>query len=213
MGGGYDAIVVGARCAGAVLAARLAGAGWRVLLVDRAGFPSDTVSTHFLFPNTLDRLARLGVMDRLCAGHDIPPLLFSWRVLGHQVAGGFTPTGGYDRLACVRRITLDAALVDAALAAGAVGRFGTRVTGLVGGGRAGDPVGGVVLAGGEVVRARWGRRGGRARLDGGAGARPAARTGAGRGVRAAVRLLDRPAAERVVPDRRPAGQQPDMLPL
>jgi 2-polyprenyl-6-methoxyphenol hydroxylase-like FAD-dependent oxidoreductase len=155
MGGGYDAIVVGARCAGAVLAARLAGAGWRVLLGDRAGFPSDTVSTHFLFPNTLDRLARLGVMDRLCAGHDIPPLLFSWRVLGHQVAGGFTPTGGYDRLACVRRITLDAALVDAALAAGAVGRFGTRVTGLVGGGRAGDPVGGVVLAGGEVVRARW----------------------------------------------------------
>jgi flavin-dependent dehydrogenase len=195
MGGGYDAIVVGARCAGAVLAARLAGAGWRVLLGDRAGFPSDTVSTHFLFPNTLDRLARLGVMDRLCAGHDIPPLLFSWRVLGHQVAGGFTPTGGYDRLACVRRITLDAALVDAALAAGAVGRLGTKVTGP----RGGRP--------GEV-----GRRGGRARLDGGAGARPAARTGAGRGVRAAVRLLDRPAAERVVPDRRPAGQ-PDMLPL
>jgi flavin-dependent dehydrogenase len=211
MGGGYDAIVVGARCAGAVLAARLAGAGWRVLLVDRAGFPSDTVSTHFLFPNTLDRLARLGVMDRLCAGHDIPPLLFSWRVLGHQVAGGFTPTGGYDRLACVRRITLDAALVDAALAAGAVGRFGTRVTGLVGGGgrpgRRGRP-GGRGGRPGEV-----GLRGGRARLDGGAGARPAARTGAGRGVRAAVRLLDRPAAERVVPDRRPAGQQPDMLPL
>jgi flavin-dependent dehydrogenase len=211
MGGGYDAIVVGARCAGAVLAARLAGAGWRVLLVDRAGFPSDTVSTHFLFPNTLDRLARLGVMDRLCAGHDIPPLLFSWRVLGHQVAGGFTPTGGYDRLACVRRITLDAALVDAALAAGAVGRFGTRVTGLVGGGgrpgRRGRP-GGRGGRPGEV-----GLRGGRARLDGGAGARPAARTGAGRRVRAAVRLLDRPAAERVVPDRRPAGQQPDMLPL
>jgi flavin-dependent dehydrogenase len=155
MGGGYDAIVVGARCAGAVLAARLAGAGWRVVLVDRAGFPSDTISTHFLFPNTLDRLARLGVMDRLCARHQIPPLLLSWRVLGHQVAGGFTATGGYDRLACIRRITLDAALVDTALAAGAVGRFGTRVTGLVGGGRAGDPVRGVVLADGEVVRARW----------------------------------------------------------
>jgi 2-polyprenyl-6-methoxyphenol hydroxylase-like FAD-dependent oxidoreductase len=58
----YDAIVVGARCAGSVLAARLAGAGWRVLLLDRVTFPSDTVSTHFLFPNTLERLAALGVM-------------------------------------------------------------------------------------------------------------------------------------------------------
>jgi flavin-dependent dehydrogenase len=171
MGGGYDAIVVGARCAGAVLAARLAGAGWRVLLVDRAGFPSDTVSTHFLFPNTLDRLARLGVMDRLCAGHDIPPLLFSWRVLGHQVAGGFTPTGGYDRLACVRRITLDAALVDAALAAGAVGRFGTRVTGLVGGGRAGGRPG---------RRGRPGGRGGRPGEVGSSGRTGAARRWRGR---------------------------------
>jgi flavin-dependent dehydrogenase len=153
--GAWDAVVVGARCAGAVLAARLAGAGWRVLLVDRARFPSDTISTHFLFPNTLDRLARLGVMDRLCAAHRVPSLLLSWRVLGHQVAGGFTAAGGYDRLACIRRVTLDAALVDTALEAGAVGRFGTRVTGLLGGGREGDPVGGVVLAGGEVVRARW----------------------------------------------------------
>ena len=61
----YDAIVVGARCAGSVLATRLGRAGWRVLLVDRATFPSDTVSTHFLFPNTLQRLAALGVMQRL----------------------------------------------------------------------------------------------------------------------------------------------------
>ena len=62
---GYDAIVVGARCAGSVLAMRLGRAGWRVLLVDRATFPSDTVSTHFLFPNTLQRLA---VPERLDQG-------------------------------------------------------------------------------------------------------------------------------------------------
>ena len=36
-----------------------------VLLVDRDRFPSDTVSTHFMFPNTLARLERLGVLDRL----------------------------------------------------------------------------------------------------------------------------------------------------
>ena len=153
--GGYDAIVVGARCAGSVLATRLARAGWRVLLVDRATFPSDTVSTHFLFPNTLQRLAALGVLGQLHASHDVPQLLWSWRVLGHEVAGAFTPIAGEDRLTCIRRITLDAALVQEALAAGVVSRFGERVRGLVGTGQAGDPVRGVVLAGGEVVRAPW----------------------------------------------------------
>ncbi len=153
--GGYDAIVVGARCAGSVLATRLARAGWQVLLVDRATFPSDTVSTHFLFPNTLQRLAALGVMRRLHVGHDIPRLLWGWRVLGHQVAGAFTPIAGEDRLTCIRRVTLDAALVEEALAAGAAGRFGERVSGVVGAGRPGDPVRGVVLAGGEVARAPW----------------------------------------------------------
>ena len=151
----YDAIVVGARCAGSVLAARLAGAGWRVLLLDRVTFPSDTVSTHFLFPNTLERLAALGVMKRLHDAHDIPRLLWSWRVLGHQVAGPFTPVAGEDRLTCIRRITLDAALVEQALAAGAAGRFGEPVSGLVGTGRPGDPVRGVILADGDVVRAPW----------------------------------------------------------
>ena len=114
---GYNAVVVGARCAGSVLATRLARAGWRVLLVDRATFPSDTVSTHFLFPNTLRRLAALGVMERLQARHDIPRLLWSWRVLGHQIAGAFSPVAGEDRMTCVRRVTLDAALVEEALAA------------------------------------------------------------------------------------------------
>ncbi len=153
--GGYDAIVVGARCAGSVLATRLARGGWRVLLVDRATFPSDTVSTHFLFPNTLERLATLGVMERLHANHDIPRLLWSWRVLGHKLAGAFTPVAGEDRLTCIRRVTLDAALVEQAMDAGVVGRFGERVSGVVGAGRPGDPVRGVILAGGEVVRAPW----------------------------------------------------------
>ncbi|HJZ03731.1 MAG TPA: NAD(P)/FAD-dependent oxidoreductase [Streptosporangiaceae bacterium] len=151
----YDAIVVGARCAGSVLATRLGRAGWRVLLVDRATFPSDTVSTHFLFPNTLQRLAALGVMERLHAGHDIPRLQWSWRVLGRTIAGAFTPIAGEDRLTCIRRVTLDAALVEEAAAAGVTCRFGERVTGLAGAGRPEDPVRGVVLAGGDALRAPW----------------------------------------------------------
>ena len=44
----YDAIVVGARVAGSPTAMLLARQGHRVLLVDRAGFPSDTLSTHYI---------------------------------------------------------------------------------------------------------------------------------------------------------------------
>jgi flavin-dependent dehydrogenase len=46
----FDAIVVGARCAGSPTAMLLARKGYRVLAVDRATFPSDTVSTHILHP-------------------------------------------------------------------------------------------------------------------------------------------------------------------
>ena len=46
----YDAIVVGARCAGSPTAMLLARKGYKVLVVDRASFPSDTVSTHLLHP-------------------------------------------------------------------------------------------------------------------------------------------------------------------
>ena len=44
----YDAIVVGARCAGSPTAMLLGRLGYRVLLVDKAMFPSDTMSTHFI---------------------------------------------------------------------------------------------------------------------------------------------------------------------
>ena len=46
----YDVIVVGARCAGSPTAMLLAREGYKVLLVDRATFPSDTISTHLIHP-------------------------------------------------------------------------------------------------------------------------------------------------------------------
>ena len=58
-------------------------------------------------------------------------------------------------MTCVRRVTLDQALVDQALAAGASGRFGEPVSRLIGTGGPGDPVRGVVLAGGDRVLAPW----------------------------------------------------------
>ena len=94
-------------------------------------------------------------MDRISARHDVPRLLYSWRVLGHQVAGAFSPVAGEDRMTCIRRITLDRALVDTAQAAGVVERFGEAVRGLVGTGRPDDPVRGVVLADGGIALAPW----------------------------------------------------------
>jgi len=52
----YDAIIIGARCAGAPTAMLLARRGYRVLLLDRAAFPSDTISTHYIQRDGIARL-------------------------------------------------------------------------------------------------------------------------------------------------------------
>ena len=150
-----DAVIVGARCAGSTLAIALADRGWDVALVDRDTFPSDTISTHMMFPNTLASFQRLGVLDRLRRDHELSPV--AWRTigLGHETAGAFTPIEGFDRALSVRRISLDKALVDLALEAGAQGRFGERVVDLIGSGTDDDPVAGIVLEGGHEIRAKW----------------------------------------------------------
>jgi 2-polyprenyl-6-methoxyphenol hydroxylase-like FAD-dependent oxidoreductase len=151
----YDAVIVGGRCAGATLAIRLARAGWRVLMLDEDQRGSDTLSTHYMFPNALARLADLGVWERLTAKHDVPFVRHRVQILGHEVIGTYTAVGGFDRGACIRRTALDAALVDVAIEAGAEVRFSTPVEGLVGAGTEQDPVRGVVLRDGETIHARW----------------------------------------------------------
>src|SRR3954452_11360106 len=150
-----DAVIVGARCAGSTLAIALAKQGWDVALVDRDTFPSDTVSTHMMFPNTLATLEAMGVLDILRSRHRLSPL--AWRIigLGHENGGTFTPIEGFDRGLSVRRIALDKAFVDTAIAAGAEGRFGERVVDLIGSGTEEDPVAGVVLDDGDEIRAKW----------------------------------------------------------
>jgi 2-polyprenyl-6-methoxyphenol hydroxylase-like FAD-dependent oxidoreductase len=150
-----DAVIVGSRCAGATLAIELARNGWDVLMVDRDTFPSETISTHGVYPNTLARFEQLGVMDTLRASHELPLLASRLVGLGNEVAGLYTPIDGYDRMAIPRRSALDKAIIDTALAAGAEGRFGERVVDLIGEGTDDDPVTGVVLESGERVMAKW----------------------------------------------------------
>lgn len=151
----FDAIVVGARCAGSSVAIRLARGSWRVAVIDKARFPSDTVSTHVLFPDGVARLDELGALKLLERRHRLAPARYAWRVLGHEVAGSFTPVGGHDRALSVRRVSLDAVLVDLAQEAGAHVLVGRKVTGLVGSGVDGDPVRGVRLDDGTEMRAPW----------------------------------------------------------
>src|SRR5205823_5085987 len=63
----YDAIVVGARCAGAPTAMLLAEQGHRVLLVDRSTFPSDTLSTLVIQPMGVAALRRWGLFEQIAA--------------------------------------------------------------------------------------------------------------------------------------------------
>jgi 2-polyprenyl-6-methoxyphenol hydroxylase-like FAD-dependent oxidoreductase len=150
-----DAVIVGARCAGSTLALALAKRGWNVLVVDGDRFPSETISTHGIYPNTLARFDQLGVMETLRASHDVPLLASRLVGLENEVAGLYTPIDGYDRMAVIRRSALDKAIIDTALQAGAEGRFGERVVDLIGSGTEEDPVAGVVLENGDRAKSKW----------------------------------------------------------
>lgn len=114
----YDAIVVGARCAGSPTAMLLARKGYRVLVVDRATFPSDTISTHLIHPPGVMALRRWGLLDRLVATGC--PAIHTYAFdMGPFVISG-TPGSDIDgRVAYApRRTVLDRLLVDAAGEAG-----------------------------------------------------------------------------------------------
>ena len=121
----YDVIVVGARCAGSSTALLLARRGHRVLLVDRARFPSDTTSTHFVHPPGVEALARWGLEDRLAAT-GCPPITRYTFDFGPVVLSG-SPGTAYGP----RRTVLDELLVHAAADAGAEVREGFTVHELV----------------------------------------------------------------------------------
>ncbi|GAA2015119.1 NAD(P)/FAD-dependent oxidoreductase [Catenulispora yoronensis] len=124
----YDVIIVGARCAGAATALLLARQGVRVLLVDRATFPSDTVSTHLLHPAGVARLRDWGLLDSLLAT-GCPPI----EAISFQPTEDFVLRGApyaYDGVTmslAPRRTVLDALLVEAAGAAGVEVREGASL--------------------------------------------------------------------------------------
>ena len=127
----YDAIVVGARCAGSATAMLLARKGYDVLLVDRASFPSDTVSTHVIHPLGLTALRRWGLLDDLVATGcpRLPAYTFDFGPL--VITGTPAAADGSAGAYAPRRIVLDELLVRAAQQAGAQLREGFSVTELI----------------------------------------------------------------------------------
>ena len=126
----YDAIVVGARCAGSPAAMLLAREGHKVLLVDRATFPSDTISTHLIHPPGVAALARWGLLDRLVATGCPPVRQYSFDFGPFAIVGA---PGASDSPVSYgpRRTVLDKLLLDAAAAAGATVREGFTVEELI----------------------------------------------------------------------------------
>jgi 2-polyprenyl-6-methoxyphenol hydroxylase-like FAD-dependent oxidoreductase len=123
----YDAIVVGARCAGSPTAMLLAREGYRVLLVDRATFPSDTMSTHFIHPPGIVQLDRWGLLERLAASNCPPFTKMTFDLGPYALTGAPPPADGVAEHYCPRRTVLDKILVDAAVEAGAELREGFSV--------------------------------------------------------------------------------------
>jgi flavin-dependent dehydrogenase len=115
----YDAIVVGARCAGSPTAMLLARKGYRVLVVDRASFPSDTVSTHFIHAPGVAALHRWGLLDQVIASNCPPVDGYEFDFGPITITGSPRPSDGIATAYAPRRTILDKILVDEAARAGA----------------------------------------------------------------------------------------------
>ena len=122
----YDALVVGARCAGSPLAMLLARRGAKVLLLDRATFPSDIPHGHFVHRHAPRRLREWGILGHVAARTpavtsaiadfgDFPLLMRD--IVEDGLPWAYGP----------RRTTLDKILLEAAAANGAEVREGFHV--------------------------------------------------------------------------------------
>ena len=172
----YDAVIVGARCAGASTAMLLARAGAKVLLVDRQDYGTDTVSTHALMRGGVLQLERWGLLSRLMAAGTPPVRQTTFHYGKEAIRVDIKPDHGLGYLCAPRRTVLDRVLVDAARHAGAEVRHGVslaelqfgldgRVTGVT----LKHPGGDLVAVGSDVVIGADGRQSLVARL---VGARP-----------------------------------------
>lgn len=131
MSNDYDAIIVGGRCAGAPTARLLAQKGYRVLVVDRASFPSDTLSTLVIHATGVAALRRWGLLDAVTATGCPPINTYAFDFGPVVISGTPHPHEGSSTAYAPRRTVLDTILLDGASRAGAEVREGFTVEDLV----------------------------------------------------------------------------------
>ena len=123
----YDVIVIGARVAGSPTAMLLARRGYRVLLLDRATFPHDTISTQLIQTPGVAHLARWGLLERLVETGCPPIHRFAFDFGPFAIKGLSGGLKGGSPSYAPRRNILDHLLVTAAAEAGAEVREGFAV--------------------------------------------------------------------------------------
>jgi menaquinone-9 beta-reductase len=108
----YDAVIIGARCAGAATGLLLARSGAKVLVVDRQAYGSDTMSTHALMRGAVVQLKRWGLVPAIVAA-DTPPIRSTTFHYGDEaIRIAIKPEHGIECLYAPRRMVLDRLLVD-----------------------------------------------------------------------------------------------------
>lgn len=103
----YDVIIVGGRVAGAILATRLSGLGHRILVLERADFPSDTLSTSFFRAPAMRVFEKIGVLEKVKAA--TTPMVTLWNNIDGQILSEpvEAPEEHLRFFLCERRITMD----------------------------------------------------------------------------------------------------------
>lgn len=160
----YDAIIIGAGAAGTATALLLARRGYRILVLERSGIPTDKESAHLIQLPGSERLARWGLLDRLAVS-GCPPISRLALDLGDAVIVGAPPArGGVRTLYAPERAVLDRLLADAAVEAGAEVRQGCTVKellwrdGAIAGVQAVDANGRTIIERARIVVGADGRR-------------------------------------------------------
>ncbi len=107
----FDVIIIGARVAGSIVGSLLGDQGYKVLALDRARFPSDTLSTHFFRAPSFRSFDAIGVMDAV--GKSAPKLRVNYNVIdGIVFPEPVDRPDDYPFFMNIRRITLDEILVN-----------------------------------------------------------------------------------------------------
>jgi len=127
----YDAVIIGARCAGAATALLLARSGAKVLVVDRQAYGSDALSTHALMRGAVLQLTRWGLIPDITAASTPAIRSVTFQYGSEAIRVPIKSEHGAECLFAPRRTVLDRLLVDAARKAGAHVRHGVLLSELM----------------------------------------------------------------------------------